>query len=66
MDQVIEASAELQDIYFRRILIYSVTRVVPTVSNRKGLEGVSDKNQKLMLSYFKRLEGLTTEFAARC
>jgi hypothetical protein len=48
---------ELQDFYLKRILMYAVTRIIPTVTNKRCLEGVSRDNVNLMLVYYKQLQG---------
>ena len=48
---------DLQDFYLKRILMYAVTRIIPTVANKRFLDGISQENIKLMLAYYKQLQG---------
>ena len=52
--------------FFKRILMYAITRVFPTVTNRKCLDGVGRDNKSLMLLYFKQLEIHCTEWLPHC
>lgn len=38
--------------------MYAVTRILPTVTNKRCLEGVSKDNVRLMLQYYTQLDNL--------
>jgi hypothetical protein len=44
---------ELQNFFFKRIVMYAITRVFPTVTNRKAMDGVCSQNVKLLRLYFE-------------